>query len=141
MSTVDFTLDGRNALVTGAASGIGHRIATDLAEAGAGVACLDLPGPELDALVATIEMDGGRAVAVPANVTDPGELRDAVERAESVLGPLTLAVNSAGIANAAPAEEMPLAQWKRVIDVNVTGVFLSCQARRERCSATAAARS
>jgi NAD(P)-dependent dehydrogenase (short-subunit alcohol dehydrogenase family) len=51
-----------------------------------------------------------------------------VERAESELGSLTVAVNSAGIANAAPAEQMDLAQWQRVIDVNLTGVFVSCQA-------------
>jgi NAD(P)-dependent dehydrogenase (short-subunit alcohol dehydrogenase family) len=47
---------------------------------------------------------------------------------EQELGPLSAAVNAAGIANAAPAEEMPLQQWQRVLDVNLTGVFLSCQA-------------
>jgi NAD(P)-dependent dehydrogenase (short-subunit alcohol dehydrogenase family) len=65
---------------------------------------------------------------VAGDVTDPAALSEAVQHAQGELGPLTLAVNSAGIANAAPAEEMPLEQWQRVIDINMTGVFLSCQA-------------
>lgn len=52
----------------------------------------------------------------------------AVQKTERTLGPLTLAVNCAGIADAAPAEDMSFEMWKRVIDVNLTGVFLSCQA-------------
>lgn len=67
-------------------------------------------------------------MAVSGDVTEPSRLTDAVAQIERILGPLTLAVNSAGIANAAPAEEMALHQWQRVIDVNLTGVFLSCQA-------------
>jgi NAD(P)-dependent dehydrogenase (short-subunit alcohol dehydrogenase family) len=124
----DFRLDDRTALVTGAASGIGRRVAVGLAEVGANVACLDLPGPGLDEVVDEIEQRQRRAIALPADVTDAADLGVAVQRTEAELGPLTLAVNSAGIANAAPAEEMDLAQWQRVLDVNLTGVFLSCQA-------------
>jgi NAD(P)-dependent dehydrogenase (short-subunit alcohol dehydrogenase family) len=124
----DFRLDQRVALVTGAASGIGRRIAIGLAEAGADVGCLDLAGPGLDAATADIERIGRRAVAVAADVTNAADLAAAVTRIESELGPLRFAVNSAGIANAAPAEEMSLEQWQRVIDINLTGVFLSCQA-------------
>jgi NAD(P)-dependent dehydrogenase (short-subunit alcohol dehydrogenase family) len=128
MSAIDFRLDRRVALVTGAASGIGRRIATGLAEAGADVGCLDLPGSDFDAAVNDIERTGRRAVALPADVTNAAELTAAVTRVERDLGPLRLAVNSAGIANAAPAEDMPLEQWQRVIYINLTGVFLSCQA-------------
>lgn len=124
----DFRLDGRTALVTGAASGIGRGIALGVAGSGASVACLDRPGPGLDAVVGEIAAAGGRAITVPGDVTDPDSLAEAVRRAEAELGPLSLAVNSAGIANAAPAAEMSLAQWQRVIDVDLTGVFLSCQA-------------
>jgi NAD(P)-dependent dehydrogenase (short-subunit alcohol dehydrogenase family) len=127
-----FRLDDRIALVTGAASGIGRRIAVGLAEYGADVGCLDLPGPDLDAAVAEVEKTGRNAVALSGDVTNADDLADAVDRTESALGPLTLAVNSAGIANAAPAEDMPLSQWQRVIDINVTGVFLSCQAEARR---------
>lgn len=123
-----FNLDGRAAVVTGAASGIGRRIAIGLAEAGADVGLLDLPGTDLAGAADDVEKAGGRALALPSDVTDEAELGDAVARVEAELGPLRLAVNSAGIADASPAEEMSRAQWQRLIDINVTGVFLSCQA-------------
>jgi NAD(P)-dependent dehydrogenase (short-subunit alcohol dehydrogenase family) len=128
MTAPDFRLDDRTALVTGAASGIGRRVAVGLAEVGADVACLDLPGPGLEEVVSEIQQRQRRALALPGDVTEPADLTEAVQRTEAELGPLTLAVNSAGIANAAPAEQMDLAQWQRVLDVNLTGVFLSCQA-------------
>jgi NAD(P)-dependent dehydrogenase (short-subunit alcohol dehydrogenase family) len=123
-----FRLEDQVALVTGAASGIGREIALGLAEAGADVGCLDLEGSDLDGIVAAVEQAGQRAVAVPADVTDADSVADAVAAVEASLGPLRLAVNSAGIANAAPAEEMPLAQFQKVLDVNLNGVFLCCQA-------------
>ncbi len=128
MPTPNFRLDSQVALVTGAASGIGRGIALGLAGAGADVACFDLAGPCLDAVAEEIEGLGRRTIVVPGDVTDPASLTSAVQQTQNVLGPLTLAVNSAGIANAAPAEEMALAQWQRVIDIDYTGVFLSCQA-------------
>jgi NAD(P)-dependent dehydrogenase (short-subunit alcohol dehydrogenase family) len=128
MTAPNFRLDDRAALVTGAASGIGRRIAVGLAESGASVACLDLPSPGLEAVAAEIRQLGRLALALPGDVTSPADLAHAVDHIQEVFGPLTLAVNSAGVANAAPAEEMALAQWQRVIDINVTGVFLSCQA-------------
>ena len=129
MPVPNFRLDDQVALVTGAASGIGRGVALGIAASGADVACVDLPGAALDAVVAEIEEAGRRALAVPADVTDPASLAEAVGRTEAELGPLSLAVNSAGIADAAPAEEMALAQWQRVVDVDYTGVFLSCQAQ------------
>ena len=128
MTIPDFRLDRRTALVTGAASGIGRAIAVGLAGSGAAVACFDLPGPALDQVSADLRAVGGKAVSIAGDVTDAAALTAAVQQAQTALGPLTLAVNSAGIANAAPAETMPRDQWQRVIDVNVTGVFLSCQA-------------
>ncbi|HWK29199.1 MAG TPA: SDR family oxidoreductase [Solirubrobacter sp.] len=126
MTLPSFRLDGAVALVTGAASGIGQAIALGLAEAGADVGCVDLGDPA--ATAAGVQARGRRALAISADVTDPDAVTAAVAEVEAGLGPLRLAVNSAGIANAAPAEDMPLAQFRQVMQVNVDGVFLSCQA-------------
>jgi len=128
MTSSLFSLEDRVAVVTGAASGIGRRIALGLAEAGAHVGLLDLSGSDLEGTAKEVEALGRRALALPADVTSADDLTGAVTRVETELGPLRLAVNCAGIANAAPAEDMDLAQWQRVIDINLTGVFLSCQA-------------
>ena len=128
MTSSLFSLEDRVAVVTGAASGIGRRIALGLAEAGAHVGLLDLPGSGLQGTAKEVEALGRRALALPADVTSGDDLTQAVTRVDTELGPLRLAVNCAGIANAAPAEDMDLAQWQRVIDINQTGVFLSCQA-------------
>jgi NAD(P)-dependent dehydrogenase (short-subunit alcohol dehydrogenase family) len=125
---MDLGLACRVVLVTGAASGIGREIAIGLAQAGADIGCVDLPGSDLDGTIAAIESAGRRAVAAPADVTDPASVTAAVETVETQLGTLRLAVNSAGIANAAPAEDMPLEQFKKVLQVNLDGVFLCCQA-------------
>ena len=124
-----FSLEGKISFVTGAGSGIGQRVAVGLAEAGASVGCFDLASSSgLNGTVAQIEKVGGRAIALTGDVTQAADLNQAVDTVEKVLGPLSIAVNCAGIANAAAAEEMPLAQWQKVIDVNLTGIFLSCQA-------------
>ena len=124
----NFRLDGQIALVTGAGSGIGRAIAYAVASSGADVACFDLAGPGLEETTAAITELGRNALAVSGDVTDLASLADAVARTQSELGQLTLAVNSAGIANAAPAEEMEQSQWQKVVDIDYTGVFLSCQA-------------
>jgi NAD(P)-dependent dehydrogenase (short-subunit alcohol dehydrogenase family) len=131
MSIPNFRLDNQTALITGAGSGIGRAIALAVASSGADVACLDLAGPGLEEITAAITELGRKAIAVPADVTDRTGLTEAVRQTEAELGPLSLAVNSAGIANAAPAEEMAQSQWQKVIDIDYTGVFLSCQAEAQ----------
>ena len=124
-----FSLEGKISFVTGAGSGIGQRIAVGLAEAGASVGCFDLASSSgLSGTVAQIKKVGGRAIALTGDVTQAVDLDQAIDTVEKELGPLSIAVNCAGIANAVAAEEMPLAQWQKVIDVNLTGIFLSCQA-------------
>ena len=128
-----FDLQGEIALVTGAGSGIGQRLAVGLAEAGADVASFDLPQQEAGtgATVARIQTLGRRALAHLGDVTNAGDLAAAVAAVESQLGALSIGLNCAGIANAAPAEAMRFAQWRRVHAVNVDGVFLSCQAQAQ----------
>src|SRR5215471_13385881 len=122
-----FSLEGKISFVTGAGSGIGQRIALGLAEAGASVGCFDLGSSKgLQGTVEQIKGLGRQAVGVTGDVTQGADLHEAISAVEKELGAISIAVNCAGIANAAPAEEMPLDQWQKVIDVNVTGVFLSC---------------
>jgi len=124
-----FSLKNEIAFVTGAGSGIGQRIAIGLAEAGADVALFDLPGSAgLDDTAQAVARLGRRAISLSGDVVEGEALQAAVQRTEAELGALSLAVNCAGIANATAAEDMPLQQWRRMIDVNLTGVFLSCQA-------------
>lgn len=125
-----FDLGGQTAFVTGAGSGIGQAIAVGLAEAGANVTCFDLPGSrDLAGTVERIQAHGRRALALEGSVTSAADLEAAVARTEAELGPLSLAVNSAGIANAQAAEELELERWQRMFDINLTGVMLSCQAQ------------
>lgn len=124
-----FNLTGRVALVTGAGSGIGQRIAIGLAQSGADVACLDRR--EDGGLQETVEMIqslGRNALAIAADVTSKQSMIDAVAKTEQLLGNLSIAVNAAGIANANPCEEMEEDQYQTLMDINMKGVFLSCQA-------------
>ena len=124
-----FDLIGNVALVTGAGSGIGQRIAMGLAQCGADVALLDRRSDDGLARTADfIAAAGRRSITVAADVTSAEAVGEAVTRTEAELGALTLAVNAAGIANANPAEEMAESQFQTLMDINLKGVFLSCQA-------------
>ena len=124
-----FDLHGEVALVTGAGSGIGQSIAIGLAEAGADVACFGHSSKGgLEETADKIKALGRMALVLTGTVTSQSDLAAAVERIEKELGALTIAVNNAGIAGAEPAETLPMEKWQKIYDVNVSGVFLSCQA-------------
>lgn len=124
-----FQLDGEVAFVTGAGSGIGQAIAIGLAEAGADVACFGHSSKGgLQETAERIVSLGRRALVLTGTVTSGTDVSAAVERIEAELGPLSVAVNNAGIAGAETAETMSLETWKKIYGVNVDGVFLSCQA-------------
>jgi NAD(P)-dependent dehydrogenase (short-subunit alcohol dehydrogenase family) len=125
-----FSLEGEVALVTGAGSGIGQSIAIGLAEAGADVACFGHGSRGgLDETASRIAALGRKSLAITGSVTAKADLEAVVARIERELGPLTVAINNAGIAGAHPAETMPHETWLKLYDVNVSGVFLSCQAQ------------
>ncbi|AGB75072.1 short chain dehydrogenase/reductase (plasmid) [Rhizobium tropici CIAT 899] len=124
-----FDLSGQVAIVTGAGSGIGQRIAIGLAQCGADVALLDRRTDDSLAKTAHhIQAAGRRSIEIAADVTSKGSMAEAVARTEADLGALSLAVNAAGIANANPAEDMEEDQYQTLMDINLKGIFLSCQA-------------
>lgn len=124
-----FSLVGDVAFVTGAGSGIGQAIAIGLAEAGADVACFGHGSKGgLADTAKRIEALGRRALVIEGSVTSEADLAVGMAACEKQLGALTVAVNNAGIGGGAAAETMPHAVWRHVHDVNVDGVFLSCQA-------------
>lgn len=122
----DFGLAGQIALVTGATSGIGRECALALGRAGAVVAVNHRSGSEAAGreVVAQIEREGGRAIAVAADVSREADVQGMVAETVDRLGTLHILVNNAGIQDGAPFAEMTLDQWRRVIDVNLTGQFL-----------------
>ncbi|NUU18192.1 glucose 1-dehydrogenase [Cellulomonas humilata] len=119
------TLDGRVALVSGAAGGLGSAFSRALHAAGASVVIADLADDAAAALAAEL---GDRALAVHLDVTSPESWADAVDRTLAAFGAVDVLVNNAGIANAGPIDHYPLAKWDAVIAVNLTGVFLGAQA-------------
>lgn len=123
-----FSLAGSVALVTGAAGGIGARVALGLAEFGASVGLLDRAGSDLASTAASIAAIGGKSESVSVDVTDGAALTAAVAQIQSTLGPLKHAVNCAGVNNQISAETMTRDEWQTLIDINLTGIFLSCQA-------------
>ena len=120
----DFT--GKVAFVTGAASGIGEAVATQLAERGAKVVVADLKLDAANRVVEAIKAKGGEAAAVAVDVGDAAQVEKAVQFAADTFGKLDLAVNNAGIGGvAAPLGDYTLEDWHKVIDVNLNSVFYS----------------
>jgi 3-oxoacyl-[acyl-carrier protein] reductase len=117
------------ALVTGASRGIGRAVALKLADDGFAVAVNYAASAEkADAVVAEIKSNGGTAVAVQADVSDPDAVANLVARVEQELGPVTVLVNNAGITDDGLLLRMTADQWDRVLSTNLRSVFLCTKA-------------
>lgn len=122
-------LDGKKAFVTGGAKGIGKSVATAFAEAGADVAIVDMDVELAQKTAEEIAQAAGtKVIAIKADVTSQSEVDAMIQTMLDTFGRIDVAVCNAGIGVNVPAAEMTLAQWQRVIDVNLTGVFLTAQA-------------
>jgi len=123
-------LDNQVALVTGAASGIGKASALALARAGASVVInhLDFEQDAAAKLVDAIKAEGGNAVAIAADVSDENHVMAMFEKAVAKFGTVHILVNNAGIQRDSNFADMTVEQWKKVIDVNLTGQFLCAKA-------------
>lgn len=125
---LDFGLRGRVVVVTGGASGIGLACARRLVQDGARVAITDRDGPAVEAVLAELRQAGGTVTGHVLDVRDAAATGQAFAAVEAELGKLAGLVASAGTSGAAPAETLPEEEWRQVIDVNLTGLFLSCSA-------------
>jgi glucose 1-dehydrogenase len=122
-------LAGQTALVTGAGTGIGREIALALAQYGANVVVNYVSGADgAEAVAAQAAAFGVEAVAIPADVSDEAAVEQMYAQLLERFGTLDILVNNAGLQQDAPFEQMTLAQWNRVIGVNLTGQFLCARA-------------
>lgn len=120
--------DDKTAIVTGASRGIGRGIATELADQGASVVVNYRSADERAAeVVDEIERAGGTAVAVQADVSEYADVEAMVEATVNRFGSLDVMVNNAGMTKIGPAAEIDIEDWRRVINVDLTGVFIGCQ--------------
>jgi len=120
-------LDGRVALVTGGASGIGRATALLFAREGAAVAVVDRDEPRGRETVASISAAGGRAIFEPADVTRAADCRRVVERTVAGLGGLQILFNNAGIIRRATVVDTSEADWDLTMQVNVKSIYLMCR--------------
>jgi 3-oxoacyl-[acyl-carrier protein] reductase len=131
MPTDQFSVDGRNAIVTGASQGIGRTIAERLAADGANVAICSRSQDRVDPVAEGIREDGGTALAVECNVREPDEVEAFVEATVEEFGGVDLLVNNAGGEFVAPFEDISENGWKSIVDLNLHGTFHCTQAAGE----------
>lgn len=123
-----FDLTGRTAIVTGGSIGLGRQMAEGLAEMGANVVLCARRQERCEEAAEQLQQLGVKALALPCDVKDPASVQDVVSATLSQFGQIDILISNAGISWGAPAEEMRLEDWNKVIETNLTGTFLCAQA-------------
>lgn len=123
-----FDLTGKVAVVTGGSGGAGKATSIGLALYGADVVVTARTPSTLEETAAEVEKQGRKALPISCDVVDPESVDQMVKRTMEEFGKIDILVTTAGIALRHPAEEMPIDEWQKVMDVNVRGTFLCCQA-------------
>jgi gluconate 5-dehydrogenase len=127
-----FDLSGRTALITGSSQGLGLAFARGLAQSGAALILNGRDEKKLAATAATLRGEGVRVATAAFDVTNGAAAQREVERIEAEFAPIDILLNNAGIHRRAPLEEMTEAQWREVIDTNLTSAFLVARALAPR---------
>lgn len=117
-------LEGKVALVTGAARGIGRGIALRFGEEGACVGIVDLNADDCQSVVEEIQSAGGKSLALPADISDQAQVIDAVEKLEKAFGTITVLMNNAAVMPSGAIHETSLADFDRCVSVNLRGTYL-----------------
>jgi 3-hydroxybutyrate dehydrogenase len=121
-------LQGKSAIVTGAASGIGKHIALAFAREGARIAIADLNRPAANAVVAEIEAAGGQALSVTMDVTVERAVNDGIDACIAAFGGVDILVSNAGLQIVHPLEEFSFEEWKKLTSIHLDGAFLTTKA-------------
>ena len=124
MTSDPFDVSGRIVLITGAAQGLGLAMAAGLAQAGAWVVMNDIQEAKLCSEAAGLGARGFRVHACPFDVSDAAQVEAHVRTVEREIGPIRILVNNAGIHRRGPIEHLPEADWREVLDTNLSGAFL-----------------
>ncbi|MBT2644151.1 SDR family oxidoreductase [Bacillus sp. ISL-41] len=123
-----FSLKGKVAIVTGGGRGLGEQIAIGFAEAGANVVVCSRRVEACEEVSGKLKEIGVDSLALKCDITTPEDVKNVVEQTVEKFGRIDILVNNSGASWGAPAEEMPLEAWQKVMNVNVTGTFLMSQA-------------
>ncbi|KAA0548162.1 SDR family oxidoreductase [Bacillus sp. BGMRC 2118] len=122
-----FNLSGKTAIVTGGGRGLGEQIATGFAEAGANVVICSRNVEACEEVSEKLKEIGARTLALKCDITNPEDVKDVVRKTIDEFGSIDILVNNSGATWGAPAAEMPIEAWEKVLKVNVTGTFLMSQ--------------
>jgi NAD(P)-dependent dehydrogenase (short-subunit alcohol dehydrogenase family) len=120
-------LEGKIAIVTGGGTGIGHAIALTFAREGASIVVADVDPEAAEQVASEVESMGRKALAVKVDVSDGADVDQLVQKTLDSFNTVDILVNNAGVVNLSPPEDEKVADWNKVIDVNLKGQFLCCQ--------------